>query len=72
MLSGNIHPLDTRLKNREEISAFCRQDWRVIQKLINEKEFPARKIGKSWESDVKLICEWQRKRITNACQNYEC
>lgn len=57
------YPLDTRLKNREEICAFCRQDWRVIYRLIVEERFPAIKDGKNWTSDMVMICDWNRKRL---------
>jgi len=61
-------PLNTTLKNRDEISAFCRRDWRVIRRLIAEEGFPATKDGKLWVSDMILIQNWQRSRIEKACQ----
>lgn len=68
MLNGKVHPSNTHLKNKEEICAFFRQDWKTIKQLIDEEGFSPAKIGKNWESDKVLISEWQRKRILEACQ----
>jgi hypothetical protein len=53
----------TILTGKKMITAYMGRSWRLIQKWIDERHFPARKIDGVWESDMELIIDWRKKEI---------
>jgi hypothetical protein len=53
----------TILTGKKMICAYMGRSWRMIQKWIEERSFPARKIDGVWESDTDLIIRWRKKEI---------
>ena len=52
------------LVGREEIAEYVKRSWRTIKRWIDTEGFPAKKMGRRWESDAGLIQEWRRKQIS--------
>lgn len=51
------------LKGKRSICNFLGRSWMTVEKWINTRDFPARKIDGIWESDSELIRGWRRRQI---------
>jgi len=54
----------TLLMSKEEICAYARRGWGIVEIWIEKKGFPAKKIDGVWQSDKALIDEWFRRAIS--------
>jgi hypothetical protein len=51
------------LPGMKDICKHCNRSPATILAWIRDRDFPATKIGGSWESDTDLIDDWRRKQI---------
>lgn len=51
------------LTGKKNICNFLGRSWRIVERWIMERGFPARKIDGVWESDSELITAWRRSQI---------
>lgn len=53
----------TALSGMKAISNYTNRSEATVLAWIREYDFPATKLGGSWESDTQLVDEWRREQI---------
>ena len=54
----------TELDGMKAICNYVKRSEATVMDWIRNMEFPAKKLGGTWVSDVELIVNWKRKIIT--------
>lgn len=57
------------LTGKKAIRQYARRSWETLERWINERGYPVRKIDGVWESDTRLIDEWRMNQIMGGVEN---